>query len=156
MRTMWLAIGLGTVLAVVLVPVSARAGVYSDDLAKCFVNSTTTGDRNGLVRWMFTAAASHPAVNSIVMVSDAQRRESDKYMARLSERLMFDACKKETEQAVKYEGQLALQTGFQVLGQVAGRELFSDPSVSKAMGNLNSYLNREKMESLLGTTLPAR
>ena len=149
-------LAMGSMLAAMLCHASAIAGVYSDDLAKCFVRSTTTGDRNGLVRWMFTSAASHPAVNSIVTVSDAQRRESDKSMARLSERLLFDACKKETEQAVKYEGQLALQSGFQTLGQVAGRELFSDPSVSKAMGNLNSYLNREKMESLLGTTLPAR
>ena len=156
MRHTWLAMGIGTVLAAISFPVSVPAGVYSDDLAKCFVSSTTTGDRNGLVRWMFTAAASHPAVNSIVTVTDVQRRESDKYMARLSERLMFETCKKETEQAVKYEGQLALQTGFQVLGQVAGRELFSDPSVAKAMGNLNSYPSREKMESLLGTTLPAR
>lgn len=149
-------LAMGSVCAAVLFPASAIAGVYSDDLAKCFVSSTTVGDRNGLVRWMFTSAASHPAVDSIVTVSDAQRRESDKYMARLSERLLFDACKKETEQAVKYEGQLALQSGFQVLGQVAGRELFSDPSVSKAMGNLNSYLNKEKIERLLGTPLNAR
>lgn len=148
--------GVGSVFAMVLFVMPVMAGVYSDDLAKCFVNSTTTGDRNSLVRWMFTSAASHPAVSSIVTVSDAQRRDSDKYMAKLSEKLLFEACKKETEQAVKYEGQLALQAGFQVLGQVAGRELFSDPSVSRAMGNLNSYINKEKMEGLLGSVPPAK
>jgi hypothetical protein len=156
MRKQWIGIIGGSLFATALFVGSATAGVYSDDLAKCFVNSTTTGDRNGLVRWMFTSAASHPAVSSIVTVSEAQHRDSDKYMARLSERLLFEACKKETEQAVKYEGQLALQTGFQVLGQVAGRELFADPSVSKAMSNLNSYINKEKMDGLLGSAQHAK
>lgn len=156
MRNKLLVIGVVSWLGVDLHITPSSAGVYSDDLAKCFVNSTTTSDRNGLVRWMFTAAASHPAVSSIVMVSEVQRRDSDKYMAKLSERLLFETCKKETEQAVKYEGQLALQTGFQVLGQVAGRELFSDPTVSKAMANLNSYIDKGKLECRFGSSPQAR
>lgn len=156
MRNQLLSMGVGIFFTVVLFIAPAMAGVYSDDLAKCFVNSTTTGDRNGLVKWMFTSAAYHPAVSSIVTVSEAQRRDSDKYMAKLSERLLFEVCKKETEQAVKYEGQLALQAGFQTLGQVAGRELFADPSVAKALTNLNSYIDKSKMDSLLGSAPHAK
>ena len=129
---------------------SALAGIYSDDLAKCFVSATTIADRNGLVKWMFTSAALHPAVKSIVTVSPAQQKVSDQFMAKLSERLMFESCKTQMAEAVRYEGPMALQAGFQGLGQVAGRELFSDPSVAKAMGNLNNYIDKQRMEKLLG------
>ena len=87
----------------------ALGGVYAEDLAKCFVSSTTTSDRNGLVKWMFTSAAQHPAVKSIVSVSDAQQKESNKFMAQLFERLIFESCKTQTKLAVQYEGPLALQ-----------------------------------------------
>jgi len=129
---------------------TALAGIYADDLAKCFVSSTSTSDRNSLVKWMFTSAALHPAVKSIVSVSAAQQKVSDQFMAKLTERLMFESCKTQLQQAMQYEGPLALQAGFQGLGQVAGRELFSDPSVARAMGNLKNYIDKQKMEKLLG------
>ena len=38
----------------------AGAGVFSDDLSKCLVASTTTRDQTDLVRWIFATAALHP------------------------------------------------------------------------------------------------
>ena len=52
--------------------ISAQAGPYTDDLSKCLVNSTTESDRMALVQWIFSAAASHPAVKSIVSISEEQ------------------------------------------------------------------------------------
>jgi hypothetical protein len=135
---------------------SALAGIYTDDMARCFVNSTSIAERNGLVKWMFSAAALHPAVKSIASISEGQRQESDKYMAQLVQKLLFESCRTQTQQAVKYEGQLAFQSSFEVLGQVAARDLFSEPSVTKGMSNLNNYVDKQKMQMLLGIPAPAK
>lgn len=134
----------------------ALAGIYTDDMARCFVNSTNVTERNGLVKWMFSAAALHPAVKSIASISEGQRQESDKYMAQFFQKLLFESCRTQTQQAIKYEGQKAFESSFEVLGQVAARELFSDPSVAKGMGNLNSYIDKQKMQALLGAAAPAK
>jgi hypothetical protein len=134
----------------------ALPGIYTDDMARCLVNSTSVAERNGLVKWMFSSAALHPAVKSIASISEAQRQESDKYMAQFFQKLLFERCRTQTQQAVKYEGQLAFESSFTVLGQVAARELFSEPSVAKGMSNLNNYIDKQKMQTLLGVPAPAK
>ena len=127
----------------------AYAGPYSDDLAKCLVESTTADDKNALVKWMFVTAALHPAVESVASVSTAERADSNRSTARLFERLLTDACHVQTRQAIKYEGSAALQTGFQILGQVAARELFADPSVASGLGDLEKHLDADKLRRSL-------
>ena len=102
---------------------SAIAGPFSDDLGKCLVRSTTDADKNYLVKWMFASAALHPAVKSIAAVSDAERTEL---------------------------GPGTLQTSFEILGQVAGRGLFTDPAVARSMASFEDYLDKLKLEALFG------
>jgi hypothetical protein len=52
------------------------AGVYTDELAKCLVESTTARDRTTLVRWMFGAATAHPDVASIAKAAPAQMEKA--------------------------------------------------------------------------------
>jgi hypothetical protein len=130
---------------------SATAGIYGDALGKCLVSSTSVEDRNTLVKWLFASAASHPAVKSIAIASDTQRLELDKQIAQLVERLLTESCKSETQQAVKYEGQGVFESSFEILGKVAGRELFSSPSVSGNMSNFRKYMNQKKLESVFGS-----
>ena len=129
---------------------SAEAGPYSDELAKCLVKSTTDADKNYLVKWLFAAAALHPAVKSIASVTDAERNELNKNAAKLFERLMTESCKSETQDALKYEGPTTLQASFEVLGQVAGRGLLSDPTVAKSMADFANYLDKQKFDKLFG------
>jgi hypothetical protein len=136
-------------LAFALGAATAHAGPYSDDLAKCLVESTTSADKNALVRWMFATAALHPAVKSIASVTEAERTQSNRAIARLFENLVAETCRAQTQQAVKYEGAAALQTGFQILGQVAARELFSDPSVTKGMADLERHFDAQKLQRAL-------
>ncbi len=135
---------------VLFLPASAIAGLYSDELAKCLVKSTTDADKNSLVKWMFAAAALHPAVKSIASVSDAERDDLNKNAAKLFERLITESCKTETQEAVKYEGPNTLQTSFEVLGQVAGRGLFADPAVARSLADFASYLDKKKLEQSFG------
>ncbi|MBW8192640.1 hypothetical protein K0504_16500 [Neiella marina] len=130
----------------------ANAGVYTNELAKCLVSSTTQDDRAALVRWMFIAASHHPAVADIANVSAAQVNEGNKQTGLLFTKLMTETCKEQTKNAIAYEGQLAIQGGFQVLGQVAGQELFSSPAVAAAMAGIQQHVDNEKLEAVLTPT----
>ena len=139
-----------TLSLVVLAAPSAFAGPYADEMAKCLVTSTSESDKNYLVKWMFAAAALHPAVKSISSVSDAQRNELNIKTAKLFERLLTESCKKQVQTAIKYEGQSTIESAFQVLGQVAARGLFSDPAVNGFIAQLGNHIDKQKMESVIG------
>jgi len=129
----------------------AHAGPYSDDLGKCLVASTTLADKGALVKWMFATAALHPAVKSIASVTPAERSGFNRDTARLFERLVTESCKAQTRQALQYEGAAALQVAFQLLGQVAARELFSDPAVAGGMAELEQHFDKQKLEAAFAT-----
>lgn len=128
---------------------AANAGPYVDDLSKCLVASTTSDDRSALVRWLFFSASSHPALASTASVSKEQLDVATKKTADLFVRLLTRSCAAEARKALRYEGQVAMQLGFQVLGQVAGQELFSSPEVSANVAGLGKYIDTEKLKSKL-------
>ena len=134
-----------------LISTAANAGIYGDDMAKCLVRSTTTQDRSVLVKWIFAAAASNPEVKSMVSVTERQRNKLNKSIAKLFERLLTDSCRKETQAAYKYEGKATISSSFNLLGQVAGRELFSDPNVTKSVSGLAQYIDQKKMNDLFAS-----
>ena len=128
---------------------SAQAGPYSDDLARCLVQSTTSKDRVDLVEWLFAAASFHPAVSGFATVTQDQLDSSNKAMAELIVNLLTESCREETSLAVQYEGEQTIAASFEILGQVAGQELFSNPSVAEAMSGMEQYVDAEKLQSVL-------
>lgn len=126
----------------------AQAGVYTDDLSRCLIQSTTPNDRTLLVRWMFAAAASHPAVKSIAAVTAADLDTANKQTGALFMRLLTEACRDEAKAALKFEGQSTIEASFNAFGQVAGRELFSSPEVTAGMAGLGTYIDQEKLQAL--------
>jgi hypothetical protein len=136
--------------AITFLPSVAKAGPFSDDMSKCFVNSTSAEDKARLVRWIFSVAALHPALGNISNVSDAQRAQLNKEMAQLIERLLTESCAAESKAALMNEGQVAMSTAFGVLGQAAMAGLFSDPTVSAASAAFAKELDQQKIRALLG------
>jgi hypothetical protein len=126
---------------------SGWAGVYTDDLSKCLVSSTTPEDKTNLVRWMFAAMSLHPEVSSLSTVTPEQRTEISHVVAGMIERLLTEGCRPQYRDAVRYEGQQSVQMSFQVLGQVAGRSLFDDPSVNTFMAEFGKYVDGKKLEA---------
>lgn len=127
----------------------SSAGVYTDELSKCLVSSTTAQDRVALVKWMFSAAASHPAVKDIVAITPEKIDQENQIIGKLFMRLISESCAKQTKEAIKYEGVMAIQGGFQVLGQVAGQEMFTSPEVANNMAGLQQYIDNDKIEALM-------
>jgi hypothetical protein len=128
----------------------AMAGAYSDDLGKCLVNSTSSADKSTLVQWMFAMMALHPDVRQLASVSTSQRTRLNQRMATLMESLLTNACVAQARDAVKYEGPSTIESSFNVLAQVAGRELFSNPGVSDGMAEFGKRVDGEKLKKALG------
>ena len=147
MGRMGLALG-SIALIAMLTSQPVLAGPYSDELADCLVRSTSDADKSYLVTWLFAAAALHPAVSSIASVSDAKRDELNRNAAKIVERLLTESCRSETRNALKHEGSGAFEQSFRVLGQVAGRQLFSDPAVAKSITDFANYLDQQKLKAL--------
>ena len=61
-----------------------------------------------------------------------------------------EACKLETQQAFKYEGEAAMVASFKVLGSVATHGLMSHPDVNNFMGDFTKYIDEQKLEGVLG------
>jgi hypothetical protein len=135
-------------LLLLAVSVSASGGIYTDDLSRCLVESTTEADRVNLVKWMFTAASAHPAVQPLAVVSSEDVESANREMAELIVRLLADACREEAQKATKYEGASTFEASFGILGQVAGKELFASPEVGAALSGLEAYLDEGALEFL--------
>lgn len=127
----------------------ARAGVYTDDLAKCLVKSTSADDKKSLIFWVFSGMALHPDVRAYANISDARRSQGDKQVATLLQRVLTQDCRTETVASLKYEGAQAIESAFSVLGQVAMRGLMTDPDVAKGMASVGANLDEAKLEDLM-------
>lgn len=127
---------------------TANAGPYTDDLSKCLVESTSPEDRTALVRWMFAAMAQHPAVTPLASVSPEKVEESNAAIGKLFMRLLTRSCDDKAKKALQYEGSIAMNQSFTVLGQVAASEIFANPKVTEVMSGLDKYVDKKKLESL--------
>lgn len=127
----------------------AEAGVYSDDLGKCLVKSSSPQDQSDLVVWVFSAMSLNPAVRAYTTLTDAQRDAMSRKAAALMTRLLTSDCRTEAVAALKYEGGAAIETSFSLLGEVAVRGLMNDPDVNKAMETLGGDMDKEKLQALL-------
>ncbi len=129
---------------------AAAAGPYTDELSKCLVRTTTSTEKTLLVKWMFATMALHPDVKGLASVSDERRAELNKSTARLFEDLLTKGCVSQTREALKYEGQSAIEASFSVLGQVASRELFANPKVAGGLAEFGKYFDSERLQKELG------
>lgn len=127
----------------------AHAGLYADDLSRCLVEKSTPEDKNALIRWVIAITTLHPAVRPIAQVDAEARTRANQETARIFERLLTQQCLDQTRQAVRYEGAAAIQSGFQTLGQVAMVELFADPGVAAALGELDKVIDAQKLREAL-------
>ena len=130
----------------------AAAGPYGDDLGRCLVKATTSTDKRALVKWMLATAALHPDLKAIAAVSAQQHDAFNQAVGTLFERLLTHSCRQQAQQAAKFEGPSSIEASFQILGQVAARELFADPSVAAGMAEVTKHVESRKSGPVLGNT----
>jgi hypothetical protein len=126
----------------------AAAGVYAEDLGKCLVSSSSQADQIILVQWMFSAMSVNSNVTALTKVTPEERKVYDLRMAQVVQRLLTVDCRKQTIDALKYEGTGAFESSFEVLGGVASRGLMSDAKTNEAMGAFGADLDKDKLVAL--------
>lgn len=126
----------------------AQAGAFSDTLSVCLVKKSSAEDKTLLVRWIFAGLGHHPEVRDLSKVSEAESERLNKEVAGLFMALMTDRCATETHDAMKYEGDKAIETGFETLGRVATQGLMGHPDVAAFIAGLDKHLDKEKLEAL--------
>jgi len=126
----------------------AFAGAYTDELSRCLVEKSSANDKSALVQWIFVAMSQHPSVSALTKVTPADVEKHNKVAGELFTRLLAETCAEQSTKAIKNEGPVAIQSAFQVLGQVAAGDLFANPEVAKVMSGLEKYLDAEKLGAL--------
>ena len=71
-------------------------------------------------------------------------------MADLFMNLRTNSCEQQSQKAIKYEGQIALESSFGILGEVAMGDIFTNPDVDAAASGMEKYIDSEKLNSSLG------
>lgn len=130
-------------------PKSTYAGIYTDELTKCIIESTSTEELTGFVRWMFALMSIHPDVQDMATITEKKHDEANQQCAALFMRILTVSCKEQSKKAWNYEGKMSFQSSFKVLGEVAMRELLSNPKVNAGAEGFAKYLNEEKIKSAL-------
>tara|TARA_B100001057_G_C22323322_1_gene746608 strand:+ start:74 stop:526 length:453 start_codon:yes stop_codon:yes gene_type:complete len=124
------------------------AGPFADEMAKCLVTSTSSRDRNKLLKWMFKIYSDHPEVSYMVDLSDREKKVIDKDVADLFTRLLSEDCLDESKKAQKYEGNTVFSNSFQILGQVASQGFMGNPDVQRSMKKVYELMDYEKLNYL--------
>jgi hypothetical protein len=133
----------GAVLAAFLSASPAAAGVFTDDLTRCIVKSTTDGDRRMMVRFIFAAMSADADLQSLSTVTPGQRADVTKAFAGLVQRLILTDCRKEAVAAEKNEGAGVYKASFDVLGRSAMQGLITSPGTQSALKDIANYLDKD-------------
>jgi len=126
---------------------STAAGPAGDALSGCLADNTTGKDRKELVQWIFVAVTAHPEIKPFSNVTEANREDADKKMAALATRLMTESCKVEFKKAIETEGRTGVENAFGLLGQLAMKEIMSNPSVNESFAAYAKYLDKSKFDA---------
>lgn len=147
-------IALGGMLAVAACFSTPVHATPEDQLAACLVSHTSPADRTALVKWIFAQFALSPEVAPMARITDAERGEMNAQTGKLFMRLLTNDCPSEAHLAYQVDGSAAIQSSFQILGQVAARGLMSDSNVQAGMSGFTKDLDEAKLRSTLGIMQP--
>lgn len=112
-----------------------------------------------LLRWVFAAMASNPKIKDMSQVSADQAKSLSVNAAGLMQRLMLTDCRRQTVEAIKYEGAGAIQQAFGTLGQIAMADLMREDASNAYMSDLTNHLDKPQWEALMaeaGVKAPAQ
>lgn len=150
-------LALGSVLALgstSLLAAPAAPKVQGAELAKCLMTKSTKAERGEMVKWVFSVLALNPQLKNMSNVTNAQRDQLNRASAKLVTSLLTERCEKEAKTVVQANGPAVIQQSFQLLAQMAAKELFADPSMQSGVAAVGQYIDAEKFKVLLPVQVP--
>jgi len=131
-------------------PLAHSAGADTQALTTCVTDHTNGKERKELIRWVFLAISAHPEIQDFVTVNAATKHGADAYVASLVTRLMAEDCAKELSAAYKSDGTDSIRVAFGTLGELAMRELMTNPNVSQSLNGMQKLIDNAKVAKALG------
>ena len=126
----------------------AQAGVFGDDLARCFVSKATAADRSAFMAWMFSAVSADPQLQKFTTLDRAKRDEIAAGAAKVFQRLLLVDCRKEAVAALKAEGESSIRQSFGELGRAATQQMFQSPQAQAELESLGKNFDDQKFKEL--------
>ena len=136
--------------ALLIVAQPALASPQGDALAQCLIRTTTPADKVGLIQWIFSTMSLNPQVKPLASISADNRTRINRDTAALFQQLLTKRCVKEAREAIQRDGKSAVSQAFNQLGQMAARDIFSDPEVMRGMSEFTGFIDNRAMEQALG------
>lgn len=131
-------------------PVAAQgAGVPTNPLGQCMVAKTTGEDRIAVARWMLAALVSAPKVADLSNVDTARKTAADKGMADVFTRLVTVDCADLARPLLLARDKGAFETAGGTLGEIAVKELLTDPKATAALTDYVKLLDWSRFEAFL-------
>ena len=127
----------------------ASAGPAADSLIACLADNTSGKERKELARWLFASMAAHPEMRDIASATTVVREQTSQSAGLLFTRLLSENCPTQYRVALRTEGSPALVAAFESLGRLAMQELMTNDDVRTAIGNLEKFVDRRKLEAAL-------
>jgi hypothetical protein len=131
-----------------LVPETASAGVFGDDLSRCLVEKASESDQRSLKRWMFSAFSADPALASLANITPKQRTAISSEAANVYNRLLLLDCRKQALAALKNEGTAVMGPAFGVLGRSVANGIFRSPAAEAELDKLASFFDETALNKL--------
>lgn len=116
--------------------------------ANCLADSLNGKERKNLAKWIFLSITVHPEIKSYANVSAKDKGETDKYVGELVTRLLTEECPRELK-AANDSNPLAVQKGFEMVGQVAMQELMTNQETMAALTGYVQYADQEKIARII-------
>ncbi|PIE61881.1 MAG: hypothetical protein CSA29_01030 [Desulfobacterales bacterium] len=136
-------------LTIFMMPIHTHANQSAQALGTCLADALNGKERKELAKWIYFGMSRHSTIKQYSKVTDADIDNMNKYIGRLVTRLLTADCSQIASKAIKEGGASSVQYAFRVVGQVAMQELMREKSVTKALGEFETYLDKEKMNQVL-------
>lgn len=120
---------------------AADLSAQANALGQCFVSKSTGEDRIAVAGWMLAAMASAPKMADVARVDAARKVELDKGMAAVFTRLITVDCARESRPLFLAKSKAGFETAGGALGEIAMKELLSDPKAAQGLADYVKYLN---------------
>lgn len=126
-----------------------NAGVYEDRYTSCILENTSERDRVILVKWVFVILSEHPSLKNDFSVSADLKIAQDMAIADYVSYVIGEKCLSESQDVLKYEGEEAFLTAFELLGEIAFEEIAGNEDVSKSFERYLQYIDPSLFDKLM-------
>lgn len=141
-------IKIGTIVIASLLALPSYSQESTQAFATCLADSLNGKERKELAKWIFLSISVHPTLKEYSKASANDSEVVDQYIGKLVTRLLTENCPAEMRAAHDADP-MAIQKGFEFVGQVAMQEIMSNEEALKALTGYAQYIDQEKLTATL-------